>query len=297
MTWTHEHSQKLEAPPARVFAALTDPAELTTWFAERADVGKSPGAPYRFWGKHTLGTPPSPDARQAITRFETDRALGFSWTLYGVPTTVDIGLASDGEGTRVVLHHLVHGELPLARPKELVSDHWKFAFGNLAAHLAGGSGIVLPDYADPAPEVRMTISIDAPRDVVFRALIDPATIKRWFDAADVVVEPREGGRYSLGWKYQVEGVDVEGGPTRILELIPNEKLVLDCPDWRGDKSVNGQQITFYLESEGSGTKVTFVHSGFDRTADISDYPFGWVYFIGKLEQLFKPVPSTGADSR
>ncbi len=297
MTWTHEHSQTLEAPPSRVFAALTDPAELTTWFAEQVDVGATPGSPFRFWGKHTLGAPAAPDAGQLMTRLETDRMLGFSWTLHGVPTTVDIGLAADGEGTRLTLHHRVNGELPVPRPRELISDHWKFAFGNLAAHLAGGSGIVLPDYADPAPEVRLTISIDAPRDVVFRALIEPESIKRWFDAADAVVEPRKGGRYSLGWKYQVEGVDVEGGPTRILEFIPNEKLVLDWPDWRGDKSVNGQRITFHLESVGSGTRVTFVHSGFGRTADISDYPFGWVYFMDKLEQLFKPGTVVGADSR
>ncbi len=287
MTWIHEHSSKLEAPPSRVFAALTDPAELTTWFAERADLGTTRGGAYRFWGKHTLGAPPAPDARQVITRFEHDRALGFSWTLYGVPTTVDIGLASDDAGTRVVLHHQVNSDLPLARPKELISDHWKLAFGNLAAHLAGGSGIVLPDYTDPAPEVRLTITIDAPREAVFRALLDPATVTRWFDAADAVVEPHQGGRYSLGWKYQVDGRDVMGGPTKILELVPNKKLVLDWPDWRGDTSVNGQRITFHLESVGSGTKVTFVHSGFDRTADISDYPFGWVYFMGKLGEVFR----------
>ena len=81
------------------------------------------------------------------------------------------------------------------------------------------------------------------------------------------------------------------GPTRVLEYVPNEKLVLDWPDWRGDKSVNGQKIACHLESVGQGTRVTFVHFGFDRTTDISDYPFGWVYFIGKLKDVCTGVPS------
>lgn len=297
MTWTNEHSARLDAPPARVFAALTDPAELTRWFAEHADLGGAAGGPYRFWGKRTLGAPSGRDAAQAITRFEPGQALGFSWTLYGVPTSVDIALVADGDATQVTLRHRVDGELPMPRPKELISDHWKLAFGNLAGHLAGGRGMALPDYTDPAPEVRMTITIDAPREAVFRALIDPGTIPQWFDCVAPVVEPHAGGRYSLGWKYQVDGVDVEGGPTKILEFVPNERLVLDWPDWRGDKSVNGQKIAFYLEPDGAGTRVTFVHFGFDRAADVSDYPFGWVYFIGKLEALFTSGQEASVDSR
>jgi len=78
-----------------------------------------------------------------------------------------------------------------------------------------------------------------------------------------------------------------GGPTKILELVPNEKLVLDWPDWRGDTSVAGQRITCQLEAEGAGTRLTFAHSGFDRTADISDYPFGWVSFMAKLGEVFQ----------
>ena len=291
MTWTHEQSWKLEAPPAQVFAALTEQLQLRQWFAEEVDVKAAPGGHYRFWGRHTLGAPAGREAQQPITRVEPGRALAFAWPLYGVPTTVEMALAADADGTRLTLHHHVEGDLPTTRQKELLSDHWKLAFGNLAAYLAGGSGIVLPDYTDPAPEVRLTIVIESPREAVFRALLDPEIVARWFDAAAAVVEPRVGGRYSLGWKYKVDGLEVEGGPTTILELVPNEKLVLDWPDWRGDKSVNGQRITFSLESQGQATKVTFVHSGFDRTADISDYPFGWVYFIDKLRDVCSAVPS------
>jgi uncharacterized protein YndB with AHSA1/START domain len=126
--------------------------------------------------------------------------------------------------------------------------------------------------------------IDAAPDVVFRALIEPERIDRWFGSRSAVVEPRVGGRYHLNWKYQVDGVDVTGGPTRILEMVPNRKLVLDWPDWRGDAKVTGQSIAFHLEPAGEGTRVTFIHGGFGRTTDMSDYPFGWLHFLGALRK-------------
>ena len=78
MTWTHEHTFTFTASAARVFAALTDPSELTQWFAEHADVQARPGGRYRFWGRRTLGCPSEGDATQAITRFEPAHALGFT---------------------------------------------------------------------------------------------------------------------------------------------------------------------------------------------------------------------------
>lgn len=282
MSWTHEHSWKLEASPARVYAALTDPAELTCWFAERVEVD-IPAGRYRFWGKHTLGAP-SVAGSGAIARSEPARALRYSWDLLDVPTEVDIALAEEGDATRLTLHHRIDGDLPVPRARELVDDHWRFVFGNLAAHLAGGAGIVLPDFTDPAPAVRMEITIDAPPAAVFRTLLDPEQVARWFDAPAPIVEPWVGGRYQLGWKYKVDGRDVEGGPTRILELVPDQKLVLDWPDWRGIDTGHPQRISFHLAPEGKGTRVTFIHSGFERAADIADYPFGWRYFIDKLQE-------------
>ena len=280
--WTHEHSWKLAAPPARVFAAFTDPGQLTQWFAERADIALEASGRFRFWGRHTLGTPTQAEAQQTVSRLESDRVLEFRWVIGKVPTEVRLALASDGEGCRLTLHHTVSGDLGRPRQRELIDDHWRLAFGNLACHLAGGAGIVLPDYGDRRPTVKLSIVVAAPREAVFRALIEPNAINQWFGSKASVVEPRVGGRYELGWKYQVDGTDVSGGPTRILEFVENEKLVLDWPDWRGNPSVGGQWIGFYLVAEGSGTRVNFVHGGFTHPAEQSDYPFGWAFFLGEL---------------
>jgi uncharacterized protein YndB with AHSA1/START domain len=289
MNWTHEHSCKLPASPERVFRALTDRDELTCWFAEHAAPGTIPGGSFRFWGRHTLGVPGQADATQRITRFEPDAALGFTWRLYEAATEVTIVLAADGDGARtgLVLRHEIHGDLGVTRARELIDDLWKFSLGNLSCHLAGGTGIVLPDYAHPAPEIRLTITIEASPEAVFRALIEPEQITRWFGTNSAVVEPKPGGRYDLHWQYQVDGKDVHGGPTKILEIVPNRKLVLDWPDWRGDPTVTGQTITWLLEPVGSTTMVTLIHAGFGRTTDIGDYPFGWAYFLDELNKVMQ----------
>jgi uncharacterized protein YndB with AHSA1/START domain len=118
---------------------------------------------------------------------------------------------------------------------------------------------------------------------VFRALLDPALLDAWtFGKASV--ERRVGGRYSYGWVYEHDGRTVEGGPTRILEMEENVRLVTDWPDWRGDAANGGQKITWLLEDDGEGTRLTLIHDGFARASDISDFPFGWNGFLGLIKQ-------------
>jgi len=102
-------------------------------------------------------------------------------------------------------------------------------------------------------------------------------------ASDAEVEPRIGGRYSYGWTYEYGGRSVAGGPTRILDLVPNERLVTDWPDWRGDPTRPTTRVAWLLEPLGRKTRVTVVHGDFARTADISDYPFGWPGFLSQLK--------------
>ena len=61
--------------------------------------------------------------------------------------------------------------------------------------------------------------------------------------------------------------------TSMLDLQPSLGLDLLAPDAKG------------------GTTLTFVHAGFGRTTDMSDYGFGWTHF---LEQLQKEA-TRGAD--
>ena len=159
--------------------------------------------------------------------------------------------------------------------------------GNLDAHLRGGSGIVRPDFTNPDAEIRLSIVIDAPREKVFRALTDPEVMAKWFSlpsSKPPVVEPRVGGTYDLGWTYEMYGKQVTAGTTRILDIVENERLVTDWLDWRGDATRKPQRLAWLLENVGGKTKVTLVHDGFERPADMGDYPFGWVYFLDELKK-------------
>lgn len=285
MEWTYEHHWKLAAPPTRVFRALTDGAELEAWFAEAVEVGDAVGGPYRFWGRHTLGTPSRSEADQRLSAWGAGRMLAFEWRVLGVSSEVTITLEDDGGATTARIRHQLAGELGVPRGRELVDDWWRFSFGNLATHVGPGGEVLRIDFADPSPEVRLSRVIDAPPARVFQALTDPAQVAQWFPGTAPSIDARLGGEWNLGMSYTVDGRRIESPPQRILAFERDSTIHMTWPDWRGQAEVPDQEIGFRLTAEGEGTRVDFVHRGFLRAADISDYPFGWGYFLGEIARV------------
>ncbi len=290
-------STTVAASAEEVFRAWTNADALRAWFAEHvdleasanADVPTQPteGAPFRFWGRRTLGCPTDAQATQTLTHLVAPDSLGFSWTLHDVPTDVRVAFSAAKSGTKVTIEHTLQGSLGVKREKEYVDDFWRFSLGNLAAFLAGGTDIDRIDLCADAPvAICIAQHVNASRASVYRALIEPSLVNQWLFTSEAEVEPHSGGRYSVGWKYQVDGRDVVGGPTTILDMQPDEQLVLDWPDWRGDPAVPDQRIAFTLSDQTSGgTRVTFVHDGFTRAVDVSDFPFGWREFLRGLARV------------
>lgn len=278
----------LPAAPSRVFQALIDERELRAWFADQVKVEPKVGGVYQFWGHATLGAPKEPDVSQVLTAFESGKKLAFGWKVHGQASVVSYGL-SPGEKpntTRLELRQVVKGELPYRSPKHVLDDVWKLNFANLAEHLRGRKGsVVLADFTNSRPEVRSTIEIDAPPAKVFRALLEPELMNQWLYGAAAVDKSQRS--YSYGWQYDYEGKKVLGGPTRILELVENEKLVTDWPDWRGDEQKPTTKVTWTLEALDGGkrTRVTLVHDGFEHMADRSDYLSGWAGFLEGLGKV------------
>jgi uncharacterized protein YndB with AHSA1/START domain len=265
----------LPVSPARAFALLSDPAELCKWFAEEVRIAPHAGGAFAFAGRGAYAP-----VATTLTQFEAGHIIGWDWPLRGVIGHVTLTVSAKDTPNESRVDVLCHFPLlpPIPRAPELIDDLWRFYLGNLKTHAEGGAGVLLPDFSDPVPEVRQTIHIAAPRAAVFRALVDPKLLNAWC-YGESSVEPHVGGRYSYGWSYEVDGKKVDGGPTRILAYIENEKLVTDWPDWRGDASNNSQTITWLLEDDGKGTKLTLLHSGFARASDICDYPFGWAGYL------------------
>jgi len=283
----HAFMWKVPAPPARVFAALTDANELQGWFAEHAEVEPRVGGAYRFWGKHTLGTPSQADANGKVTRFEAGKSIAYTWRLEDRDSEVAFEVAPDPENAEASVIKGTHtfAEAPaINRAKEMVDDLWRFNWGNLSAHLAGGKGKLLVDYSDKDANIALSIYIDAPPSAVFRTLIDPEKIQQWFGVA-AAVDPRIGGDWHLKMEFERDGEKVASTPMKIIEFVENERLAISWPDWRGDKTVPDQRVLWKLKPEGEGTRVEMVHDGFVRAVDISDYPFGWGWFLSRIDTV------------
>ena len=283
----HEFTSTLPAPPERVFAALSDASQLRTWFAEHAEVEPRVGGAYRFWGRHSYATPTRADATQTLTAFEPSTRLAYSWPLGGSVSEVSLDLApkdDDAGQTVLKIRHAFAKAPAVVRAKEMVDDLWRLTGANLIAYLTGGAPALLPDFNDPKPEIRLSIVIDAPRERVFDALLDPALMNRWL-FGNASVERRAGGAISYGWHYKIGEREVDGGPTKILELVENEKLVTDWPDWRGDPEVPSTTVTWLLADEDGKTRLTLIHGTFPRAADFSDYPLGWQGFFEGLKAV------------
>ena len=282
MTFSWEHTFDVPADRGRVFDALTDAQALRVWFAEHVEIEPREGGAFRFSGRGAYAG----GAEGRITAFEPGRRLGLAYPFDGIPGEVQLRLEEGAEPTssKLQLTHTLERAPAGARARELMEDLWRLYVINLWGWFGDRSGILLPDFDDPTPKVELSIFIAAPPAKVFRALLDPEMLKTVFGAVDPQVEPRAGGAYVLGWSYEVDGRQVAGGPTRILEITPNERLVTDWPDWRGDPAMPTQRVTWTLAEQDGGTHLTLVHDGFTRWADIGDYPGGWGHFLGQLKQ-------------
>ncbi|WP_224369529.1 SRPBCC family protein [Hyalangium versicolor] len=292
MNHRHQTEKTLNATPQRVFEALADSAQLEVWFAEHAKVEARLGGAFQFWGKATLGAPPEPDPSQKITAFEPNRVLEHGWRVLGQPSVVRYQLEpdSDASRTKLTLTHEVSGALPFRSTAHTLDDLWRMQLGNLSEHVRGRQGgVVLPDFSSREPTVRSSIEIAAAPAKVFRALLEPELMNRWLYASAKVDVAK--GTYSYGWQYEVEGRQVSGGPTRIIELVENERLVTDWPDWRGEPGKPPTRVTWLLEAldGGTRTRVTVVHEGFEHAVDRSDYQQGWAGFLGKLAAVLAEV--------
>lgn len=297
----HEHTFDLTIPlPAdrrRVFEALTSAPALETWFAEHAEVEPREGGAYRFWGRHTLGTPTEAAADQRITRFEPGVALAFSWRLLDRDSEVTLTLrddeseegAGDGPRTRLRVEHRLESLPEMGRAVELIDDLWRIHTGSLLHYIMDVDPIYRPDYSDPDPQVRCEMEIDAPPATVFRVLIEPELISKWFPAPAPAVDPRVGGKYGFGFSFELDGKKVEPPPCTILQYEQDKKLAITWPDWRGDSSVPDQKVTWELEDLGGRTRLVLRHNGFMRPVDVSDYPFGWGHFLEEIRNTVDSI--------
>ena len=259
---TFEKSYSIPAKPAPVFELMTSPLHLPGWFAEQAEAGAKPGAPFRFWGKHTLWVPEASDAKQTLTQHAFPHALGFAWTWRGAPTEVTVKVAAEGEGARVDVKHAFARPWPASDPElgpahaarqdRIVEAFWDVAMANLAHYVFEGEPLLLPDYTAAGDALELSLAIEAPAADVFGALTAPKQLDLWI-AEHAQVELRKGGAYRFGW-VAADGAPL--GPTQIADFAPGERLAHDwC--WPGEPPT---QVRWELEENEPVTTLRVTHA-------------------------------------
>jgi uncharacterized protein YndB with AHSA1/START domain len=144
--------------------------------------------------------------------------------------------------------------------------------------------------------VRLTRTIAAPPERVYRAWLDPDLLMRWLapgsmSAPRAEVDERPGGRFAV-WHADA-GEDVGGIECEILELVPNERLVLKHhfvgPEREADPGMESRLTVSFREVE-EGTELTLVHERLERLRDrmphVADQvTAGWGSVLDKLEAV------------
>jgi uncharacterized protein YndB with AHSA1/START domain len=136
-----------------------------------------------------------------------------------------------------------------------------------------------------ARTIEVFMEIDAPTDVVWRALTDAKELVRWFPL-QAEVEPRAGGRYWMSWGGAYEG------ESRIEIFEPERHLRTSMPAMtQKDGRPAELAVDYYLEGQGGRTVLRLVHSGFGRGAAWDDeydgIQTGWTFELRSLRHYLE----------
>jgi uncharacterized protein YndB with AHSA1/START domain len=137
-------------------------------------------------------------------------------------------------------------------------------------------------------QIEKDVLIDAPVDVVWRVITQPDQIVLWFsDEADVDLRPGGEGRlvFRSGESYQLQVEAVEPPRRFAFRWVQPQGSVA--------RQDNSMLVEFTLETEGTGTRLRVVESGFDKV-DWSDeekaryaerHTVGWDRLLKRLRDF------------
>lgn len=258
---------RAQVPLDTVHHALTDPGALRTWLAEYADVDVTRRR-YVFWGRYT---PDGAVPRQRLLDIDGS-SLRFSWPLGGEDTTTEISLAEDGPDATLITvtqSHVPPWSVAVAETDILgmLPTFWELAIANLVDYVEGRE--LTPKCDFTSLEMRGEVTIGAAPDDVYESLLDADQYRQWF-GANVDIERRVGGRFAMG------GFELDDEPALIVELEPSHKVTLEWP---------AMVATWELEGSGGGTRLTFVHSGFDEDNPPYGGWLGWLSGVAGLRRF------------
>lgn len=139
-----ELTREIQAPPERVFRALTEPTDLLEWWGKRGTMTKAEnerrvGGRYRFDFRRPDGTTATISGEYRV--FDPPRRVVKTWnnTMFPeVPNVVEFVLEPTPAGTRLTVRHSGLAASPTAY--EDYRNGWLGVLGNLIAWAALAAG-------------------------------------------------------------------------------------------------------------------------------------------------------------
>ncbi len=144
---------------------------------------------------------------------------------------------------------------------------------------------------------RVSRRINAPRPIVYRALLDLRAVATWMVPDGMTshvhaFDAREGGRFRISLTYDAPtGTGKTSAQTdtyhgRFVKLVPNEQVVEIAEFETTDPTLRGEMtIKIILADADGGTDVLAVHEGLPPGLSPADNEVGWRMALAKLASL------------
>src|SRR5689334_22226634 len=116
--------------------------------------------------------------------------------------------------------------------------------------------------------VTSTITIDAPADTIWEALVNPAQTKKYMFGCETVSDWKPGSE--LLWKGAYEGKEMIFVKGHIVDIQPGKSLVYTTIDPNSnidDTSENYLTVTYHLAPQNGATLLTVTQGDYNKVAE------------------------------
>jgi uncharacterized protein YndB with AHSA1/START domain len=295
-----------DAPPELVFKAFTDPEHVAQWWGPKGftttirQMDVRPGGIWRL----VMHGPNGRDYHNRIVYLEIDRPKRLVFKHepdaecepVGHQTTVTFD--KQGDQTKVTMRMRF---ADAAERNHVVEKYGAIEGGNqtlqrLAEHL--------PKMAEtehfssekrPERVVTITRTLDAPRELVFQAWIDPAHVAQWWGPGGFTnpvceLDARQGGKIWIVMRGP-NGVDYPMSGT-FREIIPPHRLVFTAvaEDADGQPILESLTTVSFVKKDGKTELTMHAHAiGFvaDAASKLAGMQQGWSQSLDRFEQHMK----------